>query len=138
MELVLSVVCEAAMERPDGKLDLRGVFNELSAPGFPALQDRMTAVFVVEWEADEAGRQPLRADLVDGDGKRVLTIQGHTEVSARSGDGPPPQTRLVMPMERVVFPHAGRFTFELIAGGDTVRACSIHLVERPAQEGHEH
>jgi hypothetical protein len=130
MELVLSAVCDAAHERPDGKLDLRGVFHELSAPGFPALQDRMTAVFVVEWEPEEAGRQPLRADLVDADGARVLTIQGHTEVAAGRAGMPPPQTRLIMPMERVVFPHAGRFTFELVAGGDTVRACAVHLVER--------
>ncbi|MEX2609400.1 MAG: hypothetical protein WEA24_05600 [Gemmatimonadota bacterium] len=134
MELVLAVVCDTAMERPDGKLDLRGVFHELSAPGFPALQDRMTAVFVVEWAPDEAGRQPLRADLVDGDGTRVLTIQGHTEVAPPRAGMPPPQTRLIMPMERVVFPHAGRFTFELIAGGDTVRACSVHLVEREADQ----
>lgn len=130
MKLVLSVFCEAAMERPDGKLDVRGVFHELSAPGFPARQDRMTAVFVVEWAPEEAGRQPLRADLVDTDGTRVLTIQGHTEVSAGREGMPLPQTRLIMPMEGVIFPHAGRFTFELVAGGGTVPACTVHLVQR--------
>jgi hypothetical protein len=53
MILRLSAVCESAHERPDGRLDLSGIFNDLSAPGFPAMQERMTVVFVVEWEPDE-------------------------------------------------------------------------------------
>lgn len=132
MDLTLAAVCDAANERPDGKLDLVGVFDELGAPGFPAVQDRMTVVFVLEWSADEAGRQPLRADLVDEQDRRVLTIQGHTDVA------PPPEpgvararTRLVLPLERVIFPHAGRYHFDLIAGGDVRRACSLLLRSVP-------
>ena len=134
MILRLSAVCEAARERPDGRLDLVGVFNELSAPGFPAMQDLMTAVFIVEWEADEAGRLPLRADLVDETGRKILTIQGHTDVPARGSDRAPARTRLVMPLEKVPFPAAGHYRFELVAGGNTVDACSFYVgqVQRPA------
>lgn len=131
MILRLSAVCEAAHERPDGRLDLAGMFNELSAPGFPAMQDRMTVVFLVEWDESEAGRQPLRADMIDEAGRKLLTIQGHTEVEARTSERAPAQTRLIMPLEKVVFPKPGRYTFELVAGGDAVTACSFFVGESP-------
>ena len=127
MILRLSAVCEAAIERPDGRLDLIGLFNELSAPGFPAEQDRMTAVFLIEWEDGEEGRQPLRADMVDEKDRKLLTIQGHTDVEARGADRAPAQTRLVMPLDKVKFPRAGRYRFQLVAGGDAVEACSFFV-----------
>ena len=129
MILRLAAVCEAARERPDGRVDFMGVFNELSAPGFPAMQERMTVVFIVEWEPGESGRLPLRADMVDEGGRKLLTIQGHTDVAERDAGRAPPQTRLVMPLEKVVFPAAGRYRFELVAGGDAVDACSFFVGE---------
>lgn len=129
MELRLAVFCDQAHETPDGRLDLVGIFDELAAPGFPAMQERMMVALVVEWAADEAGQQPLRADLVDDDNTRVLTIQGHTEVHTPADPRRPARTRLLMPLERVVFPRAGRYHLDLIAGGETARACSLFVME---------
>ena len=131
MILKLATVCERAAERPDGRLDLIGIFNDLSAPGFPAMQDMMTVVFVVEWEPDEAGELPLRADMIDEAGRKLLTIQGHTQVEPRGADRSPPQTRLIMPLQKVIFPKAGRYRFELVAGGNAVDACSFFVGEVP-------
>ncbi len=129
MELILSVVCDDADVRPDGKLDLTGIFTQLQAPGFPAAQDRMTAVFLIEWGPDETGRQPIRADLLDEAGEKVLTIEGHTEVDAVPG-GAPPQTRLIMPLEKVVFPRAGTYRFRLASGKARRSGCSLHVGEQ--------
>lgn len=131
MILKLAAACESARERPDGRFDLTGVFNELSAPGFPAMQDRMTVVFIVEWEPDEHGELPLRADMIDESGRRLLTIQGHTQVEQRSTDRAPAQTRLIMPLEKVVFPKPGRYRFELVAGSDVADAFSLFVGEVP-------
>ncbi len=132
MELILACACDDARVRPDGKLDISGVFNELHAPGFPAMQDRMTVAFVVEWSPEEAGRIPLRADLVDESGRVVLTIQGHTDVEPRAGDRARPQTRLIMPIEEVVFPSAGRYHFDLKAGSEVRRAFSLFVGKHEA------
>lgn len=132
MELTLALVCDEARERPDGRLDVRGIFDELGAPGFPALQKRMTVVFVMQWGADEAGSQAFRADLTGDDGTRILTIEGGTEVPPWSGRATPPRTRLVLPVEDVVFPRAGRYRFELVAGGDAHPGCTLHLREQSA------
>lgn len=135
MRMVLALACEHAHVRPDGRLDIRGVFNQLAAPAFPASQDRMTAVFVLEWAPEEAGRQPLRADLVEtASGKPVLTIQGHTDVDV-SRPGIPAHTRLVMPLENVVFPAEGRYEFHFAAGGERVSAFSIFLFVAGADGG---
>ena len=130
MKLTTAALCEHARERTDGRLDLVGVFHELNAPGFPAVQERLTAVFVIEWDADEHGEQPLRADLLAPNGTKVLTIEGHTAVSA-TDSAAPPQTRLIMPLEHVVFPAPGEYSFELLAGSDVVRACPLRLIHRP-------
>jgi hypothetical protein len=127
MILRLSAVCESARERPDGRLDLVGVFHELSAPDFPAMQAQMTAVFLVEWEPGEAGRLPLRADLMGPDGGKVLTIQGHTDVPERAPGRAPACTRLIIPVREIVFPAAGRYRFELLAGGTAIHAASFFV-----------
>ncbi|HEX7090664.1 MAG TPA: hypothetical protein VF192_11060 [Longimicrobiales bacterium] len=132
MDLILALACDDARVRPDGKLDIFGVFNELSAPGFPAAQERMTVVFVLQWERHESGRIPLRADLVDEAGRVLLTIQGHTDVDARGHDRAPAQTRVVLPLEEVVFPAPGSYRFELRAGNTTHRAFSLFVGQRDA------
>lgn len=131
MELKLALLCEEARDRPDGRFDVTGVFNELTAPGFPAVQHRMTALFIMEWAADEAGTQEFQADLASAEGERVLTIEGATEVPGRPAGRAAAQTRLVLPLEQIIFPRPGRYHFDLVAGGDVHRACSLFLSERP-------
>lgn len=128
MELLLSLACEDAQVRPDGRLDFIGVFDELQAPGFPALQDRMTVVFVMEWSLDQEGRQEFTADLVDADDRKVLTIEGHSDVAAPEGGGQP-KTQLIMPLERVIFPHEGAYRFILSVGETRIPAFSLVVSE---------
>lgn len=136
MRLQLAVACEDARQRPDGRLDFIGVFDELQAPGFPAAQDRMTVVFVMEWSPDEQGRREFRADLVDERDRKVLTIEGHTEVGAPQAGGRRPRTQLIMPLERVVFPQAGTYRFILHIGESHTTAMTLFL-SRQSDVGNE-
>lgn len=138
MELILAAACDEARTRPDGRLDLIGVFDELRAPGFPAAQDRMTVVFVMQWSAEERGRHAFRADLVDRGGRKVLRIEGHTDVAAAPDSVSQPRTRLVMPLERVVFPHAGEYRFLLDVAGKTVPAFSLFVTGPPGRDPGTH
>ena len=129
MKVTTAALCELARERTDGRLDLIGVFDRLHAPGFPASQEQMTAVFVIEWAPDESGQQALRADLIGPGGRRILTIEGETEVQP-TASGAPPQTRLILPLQQVVFPEPGDYRFELLAGGDVQSLCPLHLARQ--------
>ena len=129
MELKLAVICETARERPDGRIDVIGIFDELHAPAFPAVHERMTIVFVMEWAAEEHGEQPFRADLVHENGRKILGLQGYTTVQP-VGAGRP-KTRLIQQLDKVVFPAPGEYRFELVAGGDIRDTVRIRLVENP-------
>jgi hypothetical protein len=131
MELKLAVICEAARERPDGRVDIIGVFDELRAPAFPAVQERMTVVFIVEWSAEEVGEQPFRANLVHANGAKILGLEGVTVVHAPGAS--PAMTRLIQPLEKVVFPAAGDYHFELVAGGGVMDVARIRLRELPPE-----
>jgi hypothetical protein len=127
MNLVLAIACDSATVSPQGKLDVAGIYNELSAPDFPAAQDRMTVVFVLEWGAREVGEQPIRADLIAPDGSMVITVQGHTDVELGPDNEVPPQTRMILPFDNIVFPQPGRYFFRLQAGDQTVEVLPLYV-----------
>jgi len=133
MHVQLAFVCDDATMNPDGKMDVRGVFNDLAAPGFPAKQDRMVLVTTIEWDPGDEGRNAFRVDLVGPDGRPSLTVDGHTEVERRPPDRPPPRTRLILPLEGIVFPRPGRYSFEIRVKGKKLRGPSIFLMEGAAE-----
>ena len=129
MQLLMAVVCDDARVNPEGKMDIHGVFNDLYAPGFPAKQDKMVLVLVVEWDREDEGRHRFRVDLEDEDGKPSLSVEGHTDVDRRPPDRPPPRTRLIMPIEEAVFPRPGAYQFMVRMKGQTHTGPSLYLVE---------
>ena len=117
MKLLLALLCDDARVTPDGKLDIHGLFNDLYAPGFPARQDGVVLVLVVEWAREDEGRFAFRVDLVAPDGKPSLTVNGHTDVDRRPDGRPPARTQLIMPLETVIFPVTGAYRFRIRVKG---------------------
>ena len=133
MHVQLSLVCDEAHMRPDGKMDIHGVFNDLAAPGFPAKQDRMVLVTTIEWDRTDEGRNKFRVDLVAPSGQKALTVDGHTDVERQTPDQPPPRTRLILPLEGVIFPQPGQYSFQIRVKGRKLRGPSLFLMEREAE-----
>ena len=125
----LSAVCEDARATPEGRIDLHGVFHDLAAPGFPAEQDRLVLVAVLEWGRGDHGRHLFRADLEDEHGNSSLTVQGETDVRASPPDRPPARSHLILPMENVIFPHPGQYTFSIKVKGGVIEGPGIYLME---------
>lgn len=128
VNLQFALFCEEARDGASGKLDVQGILHELSAPGFPAMQERMVLVLVIEWDRKDQGRYNLKSELVSPGGQVVLTVDGHSEVDARTRDRPPARTQLVMPLEKVVFPEPGRYFLRIVAKGQRFKGPSLHLV----------
>ena len=131
MKLRFSAVCEDARPTPDGKVDVHGVYHDLSAPGFPAQQDRLVLVLIIEWEREDHGRYIFKADLEEDGGDISLTVEGETEVHQVSPDQPPARSQLIMPMEGVIFPRPGQYTFRVKVKGQTLEGPGIYLMEVP-------
>jgi len=131
LKVLYALLCEHAHERGDGRLDAHGVFHQLYAPAFPARQDRLTLAVAVEWEPAERGRIEFSIELVDPAKSPVLSITGHTDVGEQQPLQGPPQTRVVMPLDDVVFPREGTYAFEWVAGADRQRLAPLHLIQDP-------
>lgn len=131
MHLRFAAICEDARPTPEGKLDLQGVYHDLAAPGFPARQDHLVLVLVLEWGRGDHGRYLFKADLEGEDGKTSLTVEGESEVHQPPQDHPPARSQLIMPLENVIFPSAGQYTFRVRVKGRTFEGPSIYLIERP-------
>jgi hypothetical protein len=129
MHLRFSAICDDARPTPEGRLDLHGVYHDLSAPGFPARQDRLVLVLVLEWEPHDHGRYLFKADLEDAQGKASLTVEGETEVHHPPPGSPPARSQLIMPLEDVVFPRAGQYQFKVKVKGNVFEGPSLNLME---------
>ncbi len=135
MNLQFAFICDDAREDASGKLDARGIFHDLYAPGFPAMQEAMTLVLVVEWGREDQGRHALKAELVSPDGTTILTVDGHSDVDPRPRDRPPGRTRLVMPLKEVVFPEPGRYDLQVTVKGKKLSGPSLYLLPTGDEEG---
>lgn len=131
MQLRFSAICEDARSTPDGRLDVHGVYHDLSAPGFPARQDRLVLVIVLEWGRSDHGRYLFKADLEDARGEVSLTVEGETEVHLPVPGSPPARSQLIMPLDDVVFPRAGQYQFKVRVKGQTFDGPSLYLMEVP-------
>ena len=129
MRILTAHFCDEAHLDADGKLHIHGIFFDRAAPGFPAQQDRMVLVMVVEWDPDDQGRFRFRLDLDGGGDKPSFTVEGHTDVGRGPGDLAPPRTYLIMPMEDIVFPHPGPYRLRIRVKGETLAGPTLYLVE---------
>ncbi|MDH3747985.1 MAG: hypothetical protein OER97_07230 [Gammaproteobacteria bacterium] len=127
MEAVF-LFCTDAGTGPDGKLSIHGIFNELQAPDFPARQDRMILVGIVEWQRDLRGRIPFAVELTDPEGMSIFSIEGHTDVEAQPESRAPAKTQLILPLNNVMFPAPGRYRIRININGTELVGPSMHLM----------
>ena len=124
--------CEDAETRPDGKLNITGIFSELYASGFPARQDRVIIAGVIEWDRVIHGNQPFVIHLNDPDAKPIFTIDGYSDVDARHDGQAPARTHLCLPLENVIFPVAGEYRLQLEILDQKINGPSLHLIATAA------
>lgn len=115
--------------REDGRLDLEGVFHELHAGGFPAQQERLTLVSTLEWEREEEGNQEFKIILEAPDGQPLFLVEVESRVEFQDAKAVPPHTRLLLPLENIVFPGPGRFEFILKRNHKPHTLAQLYLVE---------
>jgi len=130
MEAVF-LFCADAKAGPDGKLDIHGVFNELYAPEFPARQDSMVLVGIVEWPRDLEGRIPFAVDLVDAEGIAIFSIEGHTDVDARPPTKAPAKSHFILPLQNVMFAAPGHYRVRININNSELAGPSMHLLRTP-------
>lgn len=107
----MALIADDANLSQEGKLNVLGAFDRITAPSFPTVHPKM--VFVVRIEAsygDGGRRTPIRVRLVDEDGGVLFEAGGELQAPAVP-PGDVATTYQLFALIGVAFESPGRFEF---------------------------
>jgi hypothetical protein len=130
MEIDLAVIADAANVSQEGKLNVLGVFDTISAREFPFRHAAM--VFVVRMTADftEQGTCKLEVRLMDADGGQVFKAEGPMEVSG-GAPGRPAKPHVIIGLSGISFGKPGDYSFEILVDGQHMKSVPLYVTEAP-------
>jgi hypothetical protein len=119
MEIDMALLADAATVDASGKLNILGIFDRITVAELPAHHPHLSLVLRVSASLGEAGLHKMEIVLQDPGGSRVMGMNGEFQVgpgSALAGG----QVRIpqVLNIERLVFPKAGRYAFNVSLDGE--------------------
>jgi hypothetical protein len=123
----VAVVAENAKVRPDGKLDISGVYNCRYAPSLPAKLDITLAMrFDIE-PLDFGVHQNISVHIMDEDNAEMVNLRA-SPVSFDSPHPPglPLAYDLILPLS-VGFPRDGTWTFDVRVNEKTVARVPLRV-----------
>ena len=128
----IAVIAERAHVRPDGKLDVSGVYNCRFAPELPAKLDVTLAIrFDVE-PLDYGVRQALSVHIMDEDGAEMVNLRASpVSFDPPTAPGLPLAYDMILPLT-VGFPADGTWTFDIRVNDRTVARVPLRVERKPA------
>ncbi len=136
MELTFLHVAEYANTTVDQKLNVMGIFNNISAPSFPAVHPEMYLIAQLTARAPEYGRNfRLDAKMLDEDAtQEIINFTANMNVP-EGKKGLPVYLNLTLRFLNTVFPAPGTYEFSILVDGDVKGTLSIDLIqaEQPQQ-----
>ena len=135
---VTILISEYASISRDGKLNIMGMFRQITARKFPAVFQMMYAVAIMEAELGEVVDQVHDASvvLVDADGKELGRMNGKFKFPSRRGNLQP-RAQLMLRLPNVAFPAPGAYDFILVVDNQNRASETILLVEHKGQQREE-
>ena len=112
----MALIADEANLSQEGKLNILGAFDRITAPSFPTVHPKM--VFVVRIDAsygDGGQRTPIRVRLMDEDGGVLFEAGGELQAPAVQ-PGDVATTYQLFALAGVAFPNPGRFQFVVELG----------------------
>lgn len=135
----MALLADAATVDASGKLNILGIFDRITVAELPAHHPHLSLVLRVSASLGEAGLHKMEIVLQDPTGSRVMGMNGEFHV----GPGPAlagGQVRIpqVLNIERLVFPKAGRYAFNVSLDGEHQVSIPLFVQEirggRPAAQ----
>lgn len=131
MNLRLLLAADYANISQEGKLNVMGIFNEISAHNFPCRHSSMHLVITLVPELGEYGiSRSLFVRLFAPDGNEVMYISGQIDVPQR-GHGRPPEVNVILELKDLVFPKPGPYQFVVLVDKDQKGELRIDVKKKP-------
>lgn len=128
MDVTLALLCDSANVSTDGKLNVLGQFDTISAQAFPIVHPMMHLVLRFSATPAEAGQdRTLSIRLVNADGNVLGEISGPLSVPESLVPGRSPVLQMIVPFQAVTFPEAGSYALHIIVDQDDKRSVALSL-----------
>jgi len=117
VEVPLGLLADAANVSQEGKLNVLGVFDEISSAAFPAVHSALVLVLRFECNSTEFNQtKPISIIFRDADGREINRIDGELVVS---GKGPAGGSQVIIPVTGLILPGEGAYDFVIQVSGET-------------------
>jgi hypothetical protein len=132
MEIDLALLSDAATVDASGKLNVLGVFDRITATGFPAKHPRLSLVLRLTASMNEAGEHEVVITLRDPEGEEMGRINGTMGVGFGPADtGGRLSVPQVINMDGLVFTQPGRYAFDVEIDGEHHVSVPLFLHQAP-------
>ena len=133
MEVDLILTADAATIDGSGKLNLLGVFDQISVGRFPARHGRLSLVLRFLGGVGDAGTHKLTIKLSSPKGKELVSLSGELKVSpGRRSLETGIRVPHVINLDGIVFNEAGVHTFHILVDGRHQATLPLSIVSRGA------
>ena len=130
MECNMALLADSANVSDAGKLNILGAFDQIGAPGFPVRHEAMTMVLRFDASPAEVGEQKEGViRCLDEDGTQLGQLTATITIPPPSKPGQRVKIQTIIPLENMVFPKAGAYSFHVMINGETKADIPLALVE---------
>lgn len=131
MNIDVFTLCDAATNT-NGKLNIFGVFNTISATKTPAIHAQCAVALRTRFSRLEQGKHQIQLRFVDADGKSIMPdLDGELNVKFDNGSMYA-VSELVLQIQRLVFPKFGDYAVDLMIDGRHEKSLPLQVVQLPS------
>jgi hypothetical protein len=129
MEKLLLVVADYANMTENKKLNIMGIFNEITPPAYPYSHPSLFLIFKLRAELGEYGtNRTFTIKFMDADGVELLSIPQDLQIPTIVG-GKRPEVNGVFGINGLHFPKPGMYNFVILVDRDPKGEVSIQANE---------
>jgi hypothetical protein len=130
MELTFLHIADYASLTADQKLNVMGIFRNISAPRFPVVHPEMYVVAQLSARSSEFGRNfTWTIKLLNEDASQEI-ISFENSASVPSNDrGLPTNMNIILRLVNTVFPGPGTYEFSVLVDGDTKGSLPVEVIQ---------
>jgi hypothetical protein len=125
MEIKAAFFCDAATIDAANKLNVLGIFTDISGNNFPLKYHQVTFVAIIKGHRSEIGQHKFGIQLVDSDGKAIIPpLQGTFEITTEKYIH-----NIVMMLQGVEFPKPGVYVADITVDNHHLRSEELILIQ---------
>ena len=130
MNVPLALLADAANISQEGKLNVLGAFNNITASRFPAVHPAMVLVLQLKASPAEYGQtKQFEIKILDADGDHIADFMADLQVDKPEDPAAPNNNYVVMNVPPMPFPHAGDYAVHILIGGEDKAEVPFRLTD---------